>query len=707
MNTSINEKYHDESQYSLGRLFRLILMQSKLVALIVVLMTGFGIYSFISADRIYQVKSLLQILPNQNTPYASSEMELFLGSQNTTDLNVIEDLYTSRSNLLKVISYNHLNLTTPDDIAFDRGAILKFEPQKESMKDFNSIFYVSFSEDKFSVFDNEERQIGQSAYNEELVSKGFVFNFKNSGVRDKTKFIYRSPEKSHRQFANTINFKSSNAAANSIYGFRNSGLLEVSLTTKNPIEGKRILDYSNNLFINNNIELEAETARKAINFIDERRRLVLTGLQENKKNLSNFREINKSVNVDLEIESIINSVTRIEEQISQTELEISRAAIDYTSSNPLYLDLVRKKDTLIAQKSSIESRIQELPISQQTYIDLYREVEASQAEYDDLQIRKLELSIKEASTLGNIRIIDSAYESSIVSPTLATVILAFLMSIILGFGFAVIRGLFFLPISNPAEIADGGVYSQIVGVIPLNLEDESERLNQANESLLVNIMKIEEQNKFHEKHEATKLLLTSPTAANGKSFLSRLISKKLSLLGKKVLLLDNDWKRGDQHKEFNRQKISLRDFEDINAETIGKYEVSENLFVVPRISRLASSFQFLNSPTYLDKIKFFEKEFDYIVFDTAPILSVSDTSMLLSLSDINVFVARHGLSKINEIRQVDAIANQIGIQFDGIIYNAYQRPSSYYGYYGLYGNYNYQYYANKYLYNNYEYNKDN
>ena len=34
------------------------------------------------------------------------------------------------------------------------------------------------------------------------------------------------------------------------------------------------------------------------------------------------------------------------------------------------------------------------------------------------------------------------------------------------------------------------------------------------------------------------------------------------------------------------------------------------------------------------------------------------------------------------------------------------RPKSYYGYYGIYGNYSYQYYADKYLDDTYEYEKD-
>ena len=62
-------------------------------------------------------------------------------------------------------------------------------------------------------------------------------------------------------------------------------------------------------------------------------------------------------------------------------------------------------------------------------------------------------------------------------------------------------------------------------------------------------------------------------------------------------------------------------------------------------------------------------------------------------------------NRINEIKQSIDNFKQINTDIDGIIYNAYAKPKSYYGYYGIYGNYSYQYYANKYLDDAYEYEK--
>ena len=208
-------------------------------------------------------------------------------------------------------------------------------------------------------------------------------------------------------------------------------------------------------------------------------------------------------------------------------------------------------------------------------------------------------------------------------------------------------------------------------------------------------------------NQSRTILITSPTPQNGKSYIARELSKSLQQTNKKVLLIDIDMKRGDQHKSLGREKISLNDFRAINIDNLDKLKITENFYFIPKVSRLNNSFQFLYSEEFINKLELFKKNFDYIIIDTAPILSVSDTAMLMGHSDINLAIVRHGLTKINEIKQMVSIASQIGIDFDGFVYNAYQKPSSYYGYYGFYGNYSYQYYAQKYLYENYDYDKEN
>ena len=128
----------------------------------------------------------------------------------------------------------------------------------------------------------------------------------------------------------------------------------------------------------------------------------------------------------------------------------------------------------------------------------------------------------------------------------------------------------------------------------------------------------------------------------------------------KTLLIDCDFKRGDQHRDLGAEKINKLNFINLSKENINKLKISENFYLIPKISQLNSSFQFLYSSEFSQKLDFLKEEFDYIVIDTAPVLSVSDTSILLKESDVNLAVIRHGLTKINEVKQLLSIFEQMG-----------------------------------------------
>ena len=112
------------------------------------------------------------------------------------------------------------------------------------------------------------------------------------------------------------------------------------------------------------------------------------------------------------------------------------------------------------------------------------------------------------------------------------------------------------------------------------------------------------------------------------------------------------------------------------------------------------------SHQYIEKIKFFKDYFDFVIFDTGPVLAVADSSLLIEKSDMNILVARHGINKVTEIKQCIDNYKQISKDIDGLVYNAYAKPQGYYGYYSLYGSYSYQYYADKYLDDAYVYEKE-
>ena len=695
-----------ESDIDIGKIFRTIMMQSKLIVLISVIGLALGIVSYITTSPTYKVKSLMQVFSTQTTGLSGSgAIDIFSGSEASYDFDSFENLYKSRSNILNIIKSQKLNLKFSESMFLEEDFINIFEAKKEPGEQLN--YAILFLKDTFELQKNGEL-LGSFSYNQLHNNNETKFNisFVNEFEGLEASFDYVNHENMFKTIRNRFSIISFQNSRN--YFARNNSLFEVNYLSGNIAKANRVLNYANTLFLENNIYTESEQARKAIEFIDQRLVSAELSLNNSRVNLKEFQESNKTVNVDLEISTIIETLNKNEISISQLDIEIAKASNNYTDTNPLYVDFLNQKQILLNQRKNIEDRIKALPVAQQEYINLFRDLELTQEIFTQLQNTRLEYSIKEASTLGNIRVIDSAYFAEITEPRFTTVLFTFFGFFVFSIIFSVIRGLYFLPITNPAEIQDNGINIPIFGVTPkvdkADSEEDNEKLTQAIESLVVNI-----QNKLNEKKlgdKASTVLITSPTASNGKSFITRQLAHKYAKIGKKTIMIDADFKRGDLHKNYAVKKINKSDFYNLNEGTIQACKVEDNLYLIPKVTGLASSFQLINTFEFDKAIDFMKNYFDLIIIDTAPMLSVSDTAQLLSISDVNLLLTRHNLTKVNEIKQMNSLSSQIGINFDGVIYNSYEKPSSYYGYYGLYGNYDYQYYANKYLYESYDYEKN-
>lgn len=685
----------DSDEINIGRLIRTLFLQSRLILFIslIGLILSFLYYTF--TPKSYQIKSLIQVYDNSAGIYGSSSPgDMFLGSSSSDDVELLVNLYKTRTNIIKIIEEFNLNLFLDSDYEINIAEFKIKNIELGEVKKFKLIKRPNY----YEILDEEENIVLSNTYNNPYEDDNIAVNIKNSNkyYNIPIEINYVNPADLYSTFYNlfSLNTMSGNNFMST------DGFISINFISNNRELGKNIVNYANNLFLNKTIEFETEKARKAITFIDDQLISINQVLEVKKANLKTFKENNQSINVDLEIQSIIDSIAKLEESLNLIEIDLAEAGSLYTTTNPIFRSIDERKKVLLNQKNVIEERVKNLPIAEQQYIDLFRDVEISQQLYLDLANRRLGYSIMEASTIGNIRIVDDAYIADVVSPSLTYALFVSFIFFVISIFAALINGYYFMRVTNPAEINDEGIKNKIYGVIPNRNEDldnDDINFNRSIESAILNIESIETAKKAGSK----LILITSPTENNGKSLISRNITKRLAEMNRKTLLIDNDLIRGDQHHFFNKKKISYDDFMNINKDNIQDYYISNCLYFIPKVSNLNDSFNFLYNDSYLNKINEIREIFDYVVFDSAPVLSVSDTSILMNYSDINLLVVRHNLSKISQIKQSLYLSNQINQEFHGVIYNAYEKPNTSYGYYGAYGDYRYQYYADKYLYNSY------
>ena len=190
--------------------------------------------------------------------------------------------------------------------------------------------------------------------------------------------------------------------------------------------------------------------------------------------------------------------------------------------------------------------------------------------------------------------------------------------------------------------------------------------------------------------ELKVILLTSPEAGNGKSFVSANLAIAYAQEGKKVLIVDCDIRRGRQHEIFGvdndpnggYSNLILNYKEDVKlSRYVIKTEV-KNIDVIPTGPTPPNPVELLSSKNNESVMKELRKHYDIIVLDCPPVLGLSDAQVMTRHSDANVVVVSSNETPIELLEKTKKAFENANTKIDGVIINkASVKGSSYYSYY--------------------------
>lgn len=198
-------------------------------------------------------------------------------------------------------------------------------------------------------------------------------------------------------------------------------------------------------------------------------------------------------------------------------------------------------------------------------------------------------------------------------------------------------------------------------------------------------------------HPYRSLLITSAMPLEGKSATISNLGVVLAQAGHNVLLIDADLRRPSQHVIFdvpNRRGLTdlLVAFEPYQSEAERSARLAElahatqveNLTVLPSGPPPPNPSELLGSDKMAHLIEALLEQFDYILFDSPPVLSVTDAAVLGTIVDGTVLVVRAGKSRKGllerSVEQLgDVHANLIGTVLNGLPPNS-EGFSAYYYY---------------------------
>jgi capsular exopolysaccharide synthesis family protein len=179
--------------------------------------------------------------------------------------------------------------------------------------------------------------------------------------------------------------------------------------------------------------------------------------------------------------------------------------------------------------------------------------------------------------------------------------------------------------------------------------------------------------------------VVSSLASEGKTTVSVNLGISFAQRGESVLLIDADLRRSTMHAQFglshSRYGTSTVLTQGMNDRTIlTPLESLPNLKLMPAGPHPPNPAELLSSKRMAEVLASFSLEYDRIIIDTPPILSVSDSLPLANLADAVVLVVRSGVARRKAVLRVRDLLQRANSNLVGIVFNCVNLQLEHYYY---------------------------
>ncbi len=395
------------------------------------------------------------------------------------------------------------------------------------------------------------------------------------------------------------------------------------------------------------------------------------------------RSINQVADRTSEVQAIVNRkvLARInlemaeKAETAQKTLEDARAMIEYCDAEK------KKKDAELAGMSGDQARLQ----------DMEGRLTTIKEKRSDTWGRLQDLRREIASTRMRIEIEDPAFVTLEPTTDKRTKVQAggLFGGLFLGILLALLVDKFDKRLRDPRDMENLMGGAPVLGLIPRIQELKRIKGDQARNLIAEEFRVIRTQLLFGNPNMQYKTIcVTSPQPGDGTTSLAVNLAISIAKAGRRTLLIDGDLRKPDVHRIFNiPDSPGLAEMIQGTCEPGGAIRKSdiELLDVLPAGIPMVRPSELISRPELARIIDALSELYDHIIFDTAPLLPVSDTHVLAGLVDgvvcsFNADVDTDTVGLVEEILR-RSNANLIGTVMNQVKYkqsNSYHRGKTAY-----------------------------
>ncbi|WP_167607469.1 GumC family protein [Maribellus sediminis] len=321
--------------------------------------------------------------------------------------------------------------------------------------------------------------------------------------------------------------------------------------------------------------------------------------------------------------------------------------------------------TLNQRYNRINNQLNNMPEQEQQLINIQRQYELTNEIYTFLLQRRAELEISLAAAVVDIQIIDPAQIERLI-PLNKSTILILMIGAFLGLlfpGIVILLADFF---NNKIHLQE-----DVVKLTPLTILGNVLHSNRKNERVVIDdpsspiaesYRNIRTNLHFKFTTESEKVIgIHSVMPGEGKTFNATNIATIMALNDKKTVLIGADMRKPRIHKVFeipNTTGLSNYLAGQAKIEEIIFETDVENLSLIPAGPIPPNPAELIERKAFKRLLEELKKTFDYIIIDNAPVSMVTDGLVTSKESDINLFVLRYGVSKKDQLRFINEIAER-------------------------------------------------
>ncbi|MBC7500212.1 MAG: polysaccharide biosynthesis tyrosine autokinase [Herminiimonas sp.] len=487
---------------------------------------------------------------------------------------------------------------------------------------------------------------------------------------------------------------------------KQSGIIGVSLRRPDPKVASSILNEIGNEYIRQNLARKLEESEKSLSFLNTQLPALKVQLEDAEAKYNQFRNSKGTVNLDEEERISLQQAAaaktrRIELQQKKTEL-----LVRFMPGHPAVDGVDQQMREINDEIKAIAAHIKSMPLLEQEVLRLSRDVKVKTDLYTALSNTAQQLRLITIAKVGNVRLVDPAMtpEKSVAAAPGKVIGIATLVGLLLGMLFVFMRKWLAGGIDDPQRI------EKVLGVpvyatIPHSRKQEEyfRRLQKGAPQMPLlakessGDMAIESLRGFRTalQHSMPRmrnniLMVTGPTPGMGKTFVSVNLAAVIAMTGKRVLLIDADFRNGQLHQYFGRRREGgLSDFiEGSKAlDQIMHRNVVDNLDFISTGRIPLNPSELLLRPSFAELLKTLSNQYDLIMVDASPIMVAADAMIIGAHAGAIYILARAGVTTNEEIQDGVKRMRHAGLSVEGVLFNDMKLRPGNYGYGYKYGKY--------------------